>query len=276
MATDKNINKALVFPKAGQFMAQKYKADGTLDPNAVYVSANNVVKTVNRATTPQTSDLPDGNSNYPAHTYVTSEESIITVGFSTYDPDLEAFVKDAGYTENSTTADTFRVIEQIAAATSVVLKNPVKDASFFIQIKDKFGNVLTVAEAEPTAGQYKVAVAEDPASSGVQKATLTFAAADAERELFITYDSYQTGITQIDYSERSTLPAFQLTIIGETMAYDETQTVMTNIVIDKANLNGGITPPNQSNDPTQGWEIAFKTGKPRSGKKPVSIKFLPI
>lgn len=269
----KTIGKALVFPKGGQFKLQRFKPDGTLDPDRIYTSLQGIVKTVQRATTVNTSSLPDGNSVYAAKDYVTSEESIVTIGLSTYDPELEAFVKDAIYSEGGAGKTEFDFMQAITVpeTLTVVLNRPVaanEDGSGLF-LKDKFGNVFDAAETA-AAGKYSIAVAE---STGV--ATLTFAETDKDKELYLVGKGSLEGVATLAYSEDAKLPAMQVTIIGETMDFDETRRYDTNIVIDKATLNGGITPPTQSNDPTAGWEFALKTGKPRAGKKPMEVKFVP-
>lgn len=268
-ATTKTLNKALVFPKAGHFMLQKFDAAGALDPQNFYLSSHGIVKSIKRATTTTSNALPDGNSVYDAKEYPTKEETIITVGLSTYDPELEAFLKGIPLVETATGGSTISVLESavIPETATIELSKKVKDENFKIFIKDKFGNSFSAAtEADPTTGQYKVAVA-------TEKATLTFAVADKNKEIFIVYDATFTAVSKMEYEESPKLVPMQVTIIGETSSYDETETYVTNIVIDKATSNGGITPPDQTNDPTGGWEISLKTGKPRAGKKPVSILF---
>lgn len=266
--TTKTMNKALVFPKAGHFMLQKFDASGVLDPAQFYLSSHGVVKSIKRATTTTSNALADGNSVYDAKEYPTKEETIITIGLSTYDPELEAFLKGIPLVETAV-ADTISVLESavIADTATVELSKKVKDADFKIFVKDKFGNSFTAAtETNPTTGQYKIAVA-------TEKATLTFASADKDKEIFIVYDAVFTAVSKMEYEESPKLVPMQVTIIGETSDFDETESYITNIVIDKATSNGGITPPDQTNDPTGGWEISLKTGKPRAGKKPVAIFF---
>jgi hypothetical protein len=267
-----NLSKALVFKKAGQIKLEKYKADGTFDAAQVYISNNGVVTTVKRDTKVTTKDLPDGNSSYAAKTYAETEETTITVGFSTYDPDLEAFIKGASVSENATAETEFSVTHEFTipstAPYTVVLPKNVKDETFARVLKDKFGNKFTSGEAA-AAGTFSVAVATNVA-------TLTFSAADAGKEVFMSYDAYLGGVTTMEYSEVASLPSFRVTLMGETMSYDETQNVLTNVIIDKATSDGSISPPEQGNDKTKGYSLNFKTGKPRAGKKPVVVKFLPL
>lgn len=267
------MRKDLVFNKAGHFKLQKFDGNGQLDPNAVYHSLNQIVKSVKRATSTTTSSLPDGNSIYSACDYPTGEETILTFGLSTYDPELEAFVKNADYEPESAEAKEFYFAQMatIDESLKVVLKNPVADENAEITVRDKFGNTYKKS-ADPAAdGTYTVSVAE----SDEKIATLTFAEADKGKEIGIVYAGSVIGVTSISYKEAPKNVGMQVTVIGASMSYDGgAQEQYYNVIVDKATLNGGLTPPEQSNDPTGGWELAFKTGKPRAGKSPVDIKIL--
>jgi len=264
--TTKTLEKAIVFPVAGHFMLQRYDKNGILDPTQFYSSAHGIVKSIKRANALTTSEMADGNSVYAAKEYPTKEENTITIGLSTYDAELEAFLKGIDLTE--TTADIMSVMEAISIPADgiVVLGNKVKDATFRIFAKDKLGNVFEKAETTATTGQYTAVVAENVA-------TLTFTGADEGKELYLVYDAQFANIAKMKYSEKAKIIPMQVTIIGEANSFDEVQTYVTNIVIDKATSSGGITPPEQTNDPTGGWEITLKTGKPRAGKQPVEVSF---
>lgn len=264
------LTKAIVFNRAGHFMLQKYKSDGTLDPDAIYSSLGGIVKSIQRAGNPSTSDLEDGNSDYPAHTYVTGNENTLTIGLSTYDPKLEAFVKDCVVTDGAeATKVEMRTSQEITIAASVTLKSDVKDENAFIFVQDKNGKKFKKAATEtPAAGEYNLAVTDG-------KATLTFAEIDAGVPAFVTYDSYVDNVTTVAEREKSKLTAFRVWIFADCMAYDETQEVQSEIIIDKATVNGGVTAPALSKDPTGGWELGIKTSAPRPGYSPVQTKYRP-
>ena len=268
-----NLPSRLVYKRAGHILITKYLPNGTLDTTATgnYSSSVGIVKSIARANNDETVDLPDGNSDYPAHTYVTGKESTLTVEFSTFDPLLEAFLNSCEVTPKSESPNEFKVFEDIAASSNgVVLKNKVKDADAFIFISDNFGNVFTASSSgSVTTGQYSIAVTEGAA-------TLTFSADDEGKELHIVYDAYLTGVTTIDYPEKPTIPAYKVVILGEAMNYDESTPVKSCVTITKASMNGGMSPPTQSNDPTGGFSLSFKTSAPVAGQPPVRIQYLPL
>lgn len=272
MANTQVMHKDLVFNKAGHFKLQKFNERGQLDPNAVYHSLNQIVKSVKRATTTTSSSLEDGNSQYSAHEYITGEETILTFGLSTYDPELEAFVKNADYDPESAEAKEFYFaqVATIDESLKVVLENPVADENAEIIVRDKFGNTYKKSDDAAAEGTYTVALAE----TDEKIPTLTFSAADKDKEIGIVYAGSVTGVTSISYKETPKNVAMQVTVISASLAYQEEQEQYYNVIVDKATLNGGLTPPDLSKDPTGGWELAFKTGKPRAGKKPVEIKLL--
>lgn len=261
----KVITKSLVFPKGGHFKLQKYTADGKLDPNKIYTSVQSVLKTVKRSTTTTTSPLADGNSIYAAHEFVTGGETTVEFGMSSYDPELEAFLCDMEYKEEAGTIALFES-HTVPDATpyTIDLTREAADLTSIV-VKDKKGNILTSAETA-AANTFSAAT-----TSG--KTTLTFAAADTGLEIYVTYDAKSDTVGSMAQDEIMKLPAMQVTIMGEAVSDDETTTYKTNTIIDKATLSSGITPPDQSNDPTQGWSFTLKTGKPRAGKKAVTTKY---
>jgi hypothetical protein len=269
MATE-TLRKDLVFPKGGHYKLEKYGADGKIDPTAVYISPGNIVKTVSKAHTVNTSPLPDGNSTYAAHEYVTTTEDVYTIEQSTYDPDLEAFLNGCAKTTStdaSVISVPFETTVPETAPYTIELPHNVADENFTLVVKDRFGNVFAANEIA-AAGGYSVAV-----TAG--KATLTFVEADRGTELFMVYDASIPNVTSISYPEKLKLTSFRCTIMGEATSYNESQNIMTNNIIDKVTVSS-FSPPAQSNDPTQGWSFAIKTGKPRAGVAPVINKFVPI
>ncbi len=96
----KTLSKTLVFPKAGHFILVPYGAGNKLNFSKAYNSRSGIVNSITRESSLNTVDLPDGNSTYPAKTYVQTQAGTVTMQLSTYDPRLEALLSGATYQEN--------------------------------------------------------------------------------------------------------------------------------------------------------------------------------
>ena len=106
MARNANATrKDLVFPVACHFMLGPHTAAGVANFNKAYSSAHGIVQTISRDNALNTLDLADGNSPYPAATYVQTQSGTVTYTLGTYDPELEAFVYGAAWS-NGDASDT--------------------------------------------------------------------------------------------------------------------------------------------------------------------------
>lgn len=97
----KTLARTLVYPQAGHFILVPYGVGNKLDFSKAYNSKVGIVNSITRESALNTVDLPDGNSPYPAKTYVQTQSGTVTIQLSTYDPLLEALIAGAAYQETA-------------------------------------------------------------------------------------------------------------------------------------------------------------------------------
>lgn len=273
MATKSTMRKDLIFPVAGHFMFIPYAATGMPDYTRAYVSANGVVVSISRENSLNTVDLPDGNSPYPAATYVQTQAGTMTYVLSTYDPELEALIAGADYHNGDAVDAEMWTILPMTITTSgkekVFEEEGAPISADKIVVKDIFGNAFTLGESASglTEGQFYY-------DTGTH--TLTFSESDDGKSVNIVYAYNGKEITSVEYQENPKITTFMAIVVGNTKDKDQSTEQKTNIIVDRCTVSGAVTPPTQSNDPTQGWTVTTNVLKPRSGNSPVKVKFEPV
>lgn len=272
MAAASSMRKDLIFPQAGHFMFIPYGANGMPDMSRAYVSANGVVVSISRENSLNTVDLPDGNSPYPAATYVQTQAGTVTYVLSTYDPELEALIAGADYFNGNASDDEMWTIlpMSVPAGKTKVFEDPGAPISAEkMVIKDIFGNAFAsqAESASLTTGQFHY--------DSMTK-TITFAEEDKDKQIMIQYAYKGTNVVAVNYQENPKITTFMAIVIGNTKDKDQSTEQRLNIVVDRCTVSGAVTPPTQSNDPTQGWTVTTNVLKPRSGNSPVKVKFEPV
>lgn len=273
MATKSTMRKDLIFPVAGHFMFIPYASTGMPDYTRAYVSANGVVVSISRENSLNTVDLPDGNSPYPAATYVQTQAGTMTYVLSTYDPELEALIAGADYHNgDAADAEMWTILPMTITTESKEKVFEEEGAPLSIDkivVKDIFGNAFTAGESSSalTEGQFYY-------DTGTH--TLTFSESDNGKSVNIVYAYNGKEITSVEYQENPKITTFMAIVVGNTKDKDQSTEQKTNIVVDRCTVSGAVTPPTQSNDPTQGWTVTTNVLKPRSGNSPVKVKFEPI
>lgn len=265
------MRKDLVFPVAGHFMFSPYSENGMPDMRRAYCSQRGIVTSISRDNSLNTVDLPDGNSPYPAATYVQTQTGTVTFNLSTYDPELEALIAGAVYKNGDAENKEMWTLEAVTLEDGVthVLGNgtvvPLGGDGKML-VEDIYGNKLTAAEDASSVddGKYHY----DSTTK-----TITFSASKLHSTMFVTYAYNGEGVTAVEYQETPKITSFMAIIIGETMDKDQSSYQRVNVVIDRCGVSGSITPPTASNDPTQGWTLTTNILKPRAGHSPIIVKF---
>lgn len=256
--------RPIIFNKAGNIALVKYKTDGTLDLTdpSKFVAANGVIESITPSIETTTSDLPNGNSDWPLGPFDTGRKGTIEVSMSSFQPNLYAALMGVDKVAEST-QNFWAVNEPKSVATddyTVTLENAVV-AGGVITIVDNSGSPFASVASGPAAGQFTVAGAD-----------LTFNSADTGKEVFATYQ-YAT-LT----SERLSLPvsgarlALHAIIAGQAMSEDGTTVFDSNILIDKCKASGSIAPPPQQHTPA-GWKFTLQVMEPRAGCKVVDFNY---
>lgn len=257
--------KPIVFPKAGRIMLVEYGSDGSLafTPDKMTTAAG-VVQSVQPSVTSNTTDLPDGNSDWPMGTFETGKDGSLVVNMSSFQPAL--FARLVGSTVSELSGgdlDVYAIEEPLtvpsASPYTVNLAHSYKaNATFVLVTKDN--SPFTQTASAPAAGQFQ--------PSGNQ---VTFNSADAGKEVLATYVWTATKGTSVGLPEAGSVKTLHAIISGEATTDDQLSTLYTNIIVDRCRATGDVAPPTMQREP-QGWSFTLKVLKPRGGKKALDIK----
>lgn len=256
----------LVHLEAGKIVLVRYQADGTLDLTdaSKFIGGGNTVESIKSSIEIPTSELADGNSDFPMGIYDTGKDGTVEAKLSGYSTVLHAALMGVDI-ESEASQNMWAAEEPHSVPASGVytydLSNTVATGGTIVVLGNTGSPFVSVASG-PAVGEFSV--------SG---ATITHNSVDAGKEVFVTYE--HTALT----SERLALPTTRgsrpaLCAIISTMARsdDETQTFPVNIVVDKCKSTGALAPPTYQKTP-EGWTVTLKVLKPRAGYNPVYYRY---
>ncbi len=256
----------LVFLQAGTIALVRYKSDGTLDLTdaSKFIGGGNTVESIKSSIDIKTSELSDGNADFPMGIYDTGKDGTIEVkmsGFSTkFHSALMGVDVESEASQNMWAAEEGHSIPASGAYT-YDLSNIVATGGTIV-VLDNTGSPFVSVSSGPAAGQFTVS-----------SKTITHNSADAGKEVYVTYEH------QALTSERIALPATvgsrpALYAIITTIAQsnDETQEFPVNIIVDKCKATGAIAPPTQKRG-GEGWTFNLKVLKPRADYNPVYYRY---
>lgn len=262
------LSQELIYKKAGTFILIPY-TNGVPDKSEQYVEAG-VVDAIRKTKATTTVDMNDGNDTYPAHTYVTNEVVGYDINLNTYSPRLDAMLHGYAYLTGTDVDNSMEAIVKHNIGTDALDLTYTPPISVGgvpqVFVSDHEGTVFTSTSSAPTTGQFKF--------DGTAK-TVTFASADAGKEVVVDVIYQGTNVIQIQAPETPTLPVFQAVIIGDVSSKDESQKYRTVSTIDRVSV-ANVTLPNQSNQPGGAWTLSLNAKKPRSGYKAHDLKIDPI
>lgn len=254
----------LVIDRPGNIMLIPVAADGTLDyANAVRNTA--VINTITVTNSKTKTEIPDGNNFYPAGDRVTAIAGTVDVEFSTIDPTIWAMC--SGNEVVSTTNDTMLKIydyDKIGEDNVIEVADQYKTGGF-VQVIGSDGTVYekVTGETAPSAGEFKIAYASD-------KTTLTFAAADANKDVAV---SMQVVTKTMSYSQgRKAMKYHKIIIDTEYSTLNDTEKIPVNIEISQASVSGDMVDALQK-DPSATKTLTFNMYAPLPGEQPYQVKF---
>lgn len=262
------LSQELIYKKAGTFILIPY-TNGVPDKSKQYVEAG-VVDAIRKTKSTTTVDMNDGNDTYPAHTYVTNEVVGYDITLNTYSPKLDAMLHGYAYLTGTNADNSMEAIVKHNIGTDALDLTDTPPISVGdvpqIFVSDHDGTVFTSTTSDPSAGQFKF---------DTTAKTVTFASADAGKEVVVDVIYQGSDVVQIQAPETPTLPVFQAVIIGDVSSKDESQKYRTVSTIDRVSV-ANVTLPNQSNQPGGAWTLSLNAKKPRSGYKAHDLKIDPI
>lgn len=203
----KTLSKTLVFPQAGHFLLVPYGAGNKLDYSKAYNSRSGIVNSITRETSLNTVDLPDGNSTYPAKTYVQTQAGTVTIALSTYDPRLEALISGATYRENEQAQEELWYDTTLTVSKSENT-NTTKSNTLIANRASLSSQTIAIREAGP-------AMKED----GTQVENFDYAAAYGQLGVKLNLKTATIDTENLDLTKIPTLTEVVHTIDGIKRAY---------------------------------------------------------
>lgn len=253
-----------VIDRPGNVLFVPVKSDGALDyANAIRNTA--VINTITVTNSKTKTEIPDGNSFYPAGDRVTAITGTVAIDFSTVDPAIWAMCSGTQLTNNQTDK-MLKIYEyqKISEAATIELDEEYTDGDF-VQIIGSDGTVYEkiTTEGTPTTGEFKIAYASN-------KTTITFAADNKGKDVAI---SMMTTTKTISYSQgRKAMKYHKIIIDTEYSTLNDTEKLPVNVVISQASVSGDMVDSLQK-DPSATKTLTFNMYAPLAGEQPYEIKF---
>lgn len=252
----------LVIDRPGNVLFIPVKADGTLD----YANAKRNTATINTITITNSktkTEIPDGNNFYPAGDRVTAISGTVAVEFSTIDPDIWAMC--SGTTVKNTTTDKMiKMYEytQITSDNTIELSEKYVTDGFVKVVGSDGTEYEKVTGNEISAGEFTIAYASN-------KTTLTFAAADAGKNVAVTMETEEKTMS---YSQgRKAMKYHKIIIDTEYSTLNDTEKIPVNFIISQASVSGDMVDALQK-DPSATKTLTFSMYAPLPGEEPYTVK----
>ena len=252
----------LVIDRPGNVLFIPVTADGTLDyANAIRNTA--VINTITVTNSKTKTEIPDGNSFYPAGDRVTAIAGTVAIEFSTVDPTIWAMC--SGNEVVNTNNDTMLKIydyDKIGEDNVIEFSDQYKTGGF-VQVIGSDGTTYEKVESSPSTGEFSIAYADN-------KTTLTFAAADANKDVAV---SMQVVAKTMSYSQgRKAMKYHKIIIDTEYSTLNDTEKLPVNIEISQASVSGDMVDSLQK-DPSATKTLTFNMYAPLAGEQPYTVKF---
>lgn len=258
--------KPIIFAKAGKLAIFKYASDGSLSLVAGNLAskAAGAVQAIRPSINIQTSELADGNSDWPVGVYDTGKSGQVEITFSEFQPDVYAALIGSAALATAANKDLWEIEEEGAIPTNgtyeVTLAETPKTGGTIIVVNNE-GSPFTKVASSPAVGEYSV--------TGNK---LTFNSLDAGKEVFVTYEWTATSADSMALPRSGSRPILHAIISGEATDDDQVTTYRTNIIIDKCKATGDLNPPPRQRE-VQPWTATLQVLKPRAGKNAVDFVF---
>ena len=254
----------LVIDRPGNVLFVPVTAAGALDyANAIRNTA--VINTITVTNSKTKTEIPDGNSFYPAGDRVTAIAGTVAIEFSTVDPTIWAMC--SGNEVVNTANDTMLKIydyDKIGEDNIIEFTDEYK-TNGFVQVIGSDGTVYEkiTGDTAPATGEFKIAYANN-------KTTLTFAAADANKDVAV---SMQVVAKTMSYSQgRKAMKNYKIIIDTEYSTLNDTEKIPVNVEVSQASVSGDMVDALQK-DPSATKTLTFNMYAPLPGEQPYQVKF---
>ena len=258
----------IYFQKAGKVRFTKYVSGVPTVSAANTYFRNGAVQSISQSVNIKTTELPDGNSDWPAAEVDTGREGTITINLSMMPVGLYAFLMGVTVEELSNTpmpvSDEELTIPDASPFAVTLVHTPDTSRPIVLVGQDASAWAQTASvSAVPTQRQYTISAA-----------AAIFNSADAGAPVFITYDWTALTAQSFGLPKLGSRFAMQCEINGEATGEDESTLYDAAIIIDKCKATGNINPPELGREPKP-QSITLKVLKPRGTNKAVDCKYAP-
>lgn len=254
----------LVIDRPGHVLFVPVKADGTLDyANAVRNTA--VINTITITNSKTKTDIPDGNSFYPAGDRVTAIAGTVAIEFSTVDPTIWAM--SSGTTVQNTSSDSMMKMyeyQKIGETSNTIVLDEQYKTNGFVKVTAADGTEFEKTDSTPDAGEFSIAYATN-------QTTLTFNAGDAGKNVVITMEVVANTMSY--GQDRSAMKYHKLIIDTEYSTLNDSEKIPVNFIISQASISGDMVDSLQK-DPSATKTLTYTMYAPLPGEKPYEVKFL--
>lgn len=251
----------LVINRPGNVMFIPIKADRTEDyANAVRNTAK--INTITITNSKTKTDIPDGNSFYPAGNRVTAIAGTVAIEFSTIDPTIWALSTGTSIVNkaNDTILKMYEY-EKIGENNKIEIADTYK-ADAFVQVIGADGTVYEKVTSDPKTNEFSIA-----ASDGTT--TLTFNTADVGKSVAV---SMTVETNTMSYSQdRKAMKDYKIIIDTDMSLLNDTQDISVNYVISQASISGDMVDALQK-DPSATKTLTYDIHAPLPGEKPYAVK----
>lgn len=255
-----------VIDRPGNVMFIPVKSDGSMDyANAIRNTA--VINTITVTNSKTKTEIPDGNSFYPAGDRVTAIAGTVAIDFSTVDPAIWAMCSGTVLKkEENSTMFKFYDYQKISETGTLELNDKYKTDAF-IQVIGTDGTVYEkISTDSPKTGEFKVEI------SG-EKTTLTFASEDKNKDVMV---SMIVETKTLSYSQgRNAMKYHKIVIDTEYSTLNDTEKLPVNITVSQASVSGDMVDSLQK-DPSATKTLTFNMYAPLAGEQPYEVKFKDI
>ena len=253
--------RSIIYPRSGKIVFRKFSAAGVLSNN--FIVNNGTVQTIAANVNIATTELADGNSDFPMGVYDTKKSGQLVVTMSSFQPELYAALMGSGV-EMSAQDDLWAADQEIGIPGSspyvVALTHAPKTGGTIILV-DNEGSPFIKQASAPAEGQFSVSASD-----------VEFNSANAGQVVFMTYEWVASNVNKLGIPTIGIRPVMQAIVSTEATDEDEVSVYDANVVVDKCKATGDINQPQQQREP-QSWSFTLQVLKPRPGYNPVYWKY---
>ncbi len=244
----------LIYKRAGHLEMFRYRDEKRF-------LFNGVVQSLTPSLTNNTTEVEDGNSDWP-YEFSTGKAGQVTVNLNSFQPRLYAALVAGTYEDDKTDFAIRRIEEYTVPSESpytVTLKKTPATAT--LVIVNENDSPFVSAGSASAAGEYSISAS-----------TLTFHEDDAEEILVMAYDYEAANAHQMTLADAVNDDMFRVTIAGEAVNKENEAIVKyDSMTFDRMRASGEISMPPRQREP-QGWNVTLKMIKPRPGFKVVDYR----